>query len=140
MRFKQLLRVLIITLVFAANIAMADKPQKCPSVADIQALVVQKSDLIEIQKEKWDCCTANGFPYHVDGVWETREFHNQFGTKNEWSMKWYSINANTAEEALLHVTKTLATLTFVAGPKNEFGHYYCSYRSVARAIDIWYVR
>lgn len=127
----------IISTIFTMSNGWASKPEKCPSVGALQTLVVQKADLVEVEKEKWKCCTANGFPDHVDGVWRTRGFHSIFSTNDPWVVQWHYIRANTVDQVLLHVTKTLATLTLTYGPTNEYGHFYCSYRSVNGDTDIW---
>lgn len=137
--------LLLITCTNSLSIASANtqvstpKPETCPSAASLQTLRIQLSDLIEVKPSRTECCTANGFPYHVNGTWSTRNFIGQYGTNHQWSISLYEFDANTAEDALKKANQILASLNFAYGPSYYFGHWGCTYHSSDRDVGVDYL-
>lgn len=123
----------------ASNPAQVTKPNKCPGIAALQSIHIQKSDLIEIEHERWDCCTADGHRYHVDGKWAVREYISHYDTNDQWALSLHDVIANNAEEALQETNKGLSTLTFAYGPSNYMGHWSCGYYSAVGDAAAWYL-
>lgn len=110
-----------------ANQPLQPQPEKCPGASALRQITLQPIDLIEKIPEHWSCCMANGFPYHVDGTWGTRDLIGGLNTDNKWSFMLRDVNANHIEQALAKSQNQLATVTWRSGPHSYMGKWYCEY-------------
>ena len=119
--------------------AIAAHPEKCPSTLALQHINIQKSDLMELRTSSTSCCTANGFPYTIDGEWGIKEYTNNYDTEDTWVLRLHSVIANNQEEAFLKMQRTLPTLKLSYGPLSYMGRWSCGYYSTAGNVGVHYL-
>ncbi|STX28524.1 Uncharacterised protein [Legionella beliardensis] len=127
-----------------ANVVAKDfaysRPEKCPAVSALQEKVVlEAKHLIETRKPENKCCDANGFPYHIKGLWDSHYFFDNYNTIDKWKFSFSSISADTETEALNEMKKELSSLKFAYGPSYYFGEWSCTYRTTGGDLGVWYV-
>src|SRR5437879_2488175 len=66
-----------------ANI-MKSGPEKCPAALTLQEVSIQANHLIRTREPEDACCTPNGFPYHIKGLWNTQSFLGKYKTNDQW--------------------------------------------------------
>ena len=135
--YKRKTKLIALGLMLVGQFANSQTLPTCPKPSDLQNLNLTINDLKEEVTPHQACCTANGFPYFVEGEWSIAYKFVYVEGVYQWHFSSRAESGRSPDQALKKLNKLFIHLPQPRLYK-EYGQWTCAYGSagVGAYLDV----